>query len=189
MARPCAERCAVWYFQAREQAAVVRPRWPSGTGSLTKKLDGRIIWELIKGEMIYVKDLETIETVNSPFYFYKIDLIFFDSSSSDHCVTQISSRGSVFLHSCMTSFTTLPRFMYTTAACWTAYTRSNARNTRLSARSSHLYSTPRSTGSKRTWNISPITPSPHSESTMRWQIINHSRPSSMYVLLNRCDAH
>jgi hypothetical protein len=24
----------------------------------------RIIWELIKGEMIYVKDLETIETVN-----------------------------------------------------------------------------------------------------------------------------
>jgi hypothetical protein len=139
--------------------------------------------------MIYVKDLETIETVNSPVYFNKVDLISFDSSSSGHCATQISFRGSVFLHSCMTSSTTLLRFMYTTAACWTAYTRSNERNTRLSARSFHLYSTPRSTGSKRTWNIFPIIPSPHSESTMRWQIINHSRPSSMYVLLNPCDAH
>ena len=158
-------------------------------GRLTKNYDGRIIWELIKGEMIYVKDLETIETVNGPFHFCTIVLTSFDSSSSGHCVTQISFRGSVFLHSCMTSSTTLLRFMYTTAVCWIAYTRSNERNTRLSARSFHLYSTPRSTGSKRTWNISPIIPSPHSESTMRWQIINHSKLSSMYVLLNPCDAH
>jgi len=139
--------------------------------------------------MIYVKDLETIETVNGPSYLFKVVLISIDSSSSGHCVTQISFHGSVFLHSCMTSSTTLPKFMPTTAACWTAYTRSNERSTRLSARSFHLYSTPHSTGSKRTWNIFPIIPSPHSESTMRWRIINPSKLSSTYVLLSPRDAH
>jgi len=157
-------------------------------GTLTEKLDYRIIWELIKGEMIYVKDLETIETVNSSSYSFKVDLISFDSSSSDHCAMQISFRGGAFLHSCMTSSTTLLEFMNTTVACWTAYTRSNERNTQLSARSFHLYSTPRLTGSTSTWNISPTIPSPHSESTMRWRTINRSRLSSMYVPLNLCDA-
>ena len=134
--------------------------------------------------MIYVKDLETIETVNSSPYIFKIKLISFTSSLLDHYATRISFRGSAFLHSCMTSSTTLPKFMHTTVACWTVYTRSNERSTRLFARSFHLYSTLRSTGSKRTWNISPIIPSPHSESTMRWPTTSHSRLSSMYVRLN-----
>ena len=185
----CPKMCELVFLSKRASGSRMSNSALRAQENMLKRLADRIIWELIKGEMIYVKDLETIETVNGSSRLFRVDLISFDSSSSGHCVTQISFRGSVFLPSCMTSSTTLPKFMHTTAACWTAYTRSNGKSTRLSARSFHLYSTPRSIGSKRTWNIFPIIPSPHFESTMRWRIINRSRLSLTYVLLNPCDAH
>ena len=40
-----------------------RQSWVISSPSDNSDIPNRVIWELIKGEMIYVKDLETIETV------------------------------------------------------------------------------------------------------------------------------
>ena len=134
----------------------------------------RVIWELIKGEMIYVKDLETIETV-SVSSFIVIKLNFISSFSYDRYENQRSFPEIDCLHFCKTYSITLPSFTDITVACSIVFTKYSGTSTLSLGASPPPSLTPLSTGGMLIWNISLTIQLQHSELKMRGQTIHHSR--------------